>query len=189
MNPVIRSVGIGVVLAASVSIASATDHPQDALKLILKQNTATGKAKAVWLSKAPPIALPAQPPTSVGGAFVVTGTDESASTLLPAADWKTNAAGTLYKFVNAAAPGGSSKAKVALVKKDKVLKVVAKDSLIQLNDLTQGTVTVVLTIGTDTYCSVCTTPLKDEPGKYIAKGCSAPESTCSEPLPSGGSTA
>jgi hypothetical protein len=88
--------------------AWATDHPQDALKLILKQNTATGKAKLVWVSKDPPLVLPALPPTSVGGAFVVTGVDKQASVPLRAGSWQTNAANTLYKFVNAGAGGGSA---------------------------------------------------------------------------------
>src|SRR5262249_4520359 len=31
-----------------------------------------------------------------------------------------------------------------------------------------------LTVGGDVYCSRCTAPAKDQLGKYIAKGCSAP---------------
>jgi cysteine-rich repeat protein/YVTN family beta-propeller protein len=166
----------------STTMPERTDHPQDALKLSLKQDTATGRAKAAWVSKSPALVLPSQPPTSVGGAFVVTGVNQTVSAPLPATDWKTNPGGTLYKFVNKLAPGGDSLCKVALVKEAKVLKVICKDSLIQLDDTAQGTVSVSLTIGADTYCSICTTPVKDEPGKFIAKGCSAP-ADCSAAVP------
>jgi hypothetical protein len=176
-----------LVAALFAAPAFAIDHPHDALKLILKQNTATGKAKAVWVSKNPPPVLPGSPPTSVGGAFIVTGADESASAPLPAGNWQTNPGGTLYKFLNKLAPNAPSAVKVAVLKGSTVLKVVAKDSVIQLNDTAQGTVSVALTIGSDTYCSVCTTALKDEPGKFIAKGCGAP-TDCSAAVPTTSTT-
>jgi hypothetical protein len=162
------------------------EHRQEALKLILKQNTATGKAKAVWVSKSP-LGVTRIAPDERRRAFIVTGMHEQVSAPLPAGNWQTNPAGTLYKFVNKAAPGGDSLCKVALIKQDKVLKVVCKDSLIQLDDSAQGTIAVALTIGTDTigtdtYCSVCTTAVKDEPGQFIAKGCSAP-ADCSGAAP------
>ena len=46
--------------------ARATDYPRDTLKLILRQNTATGKAKAIWVSKSPP---PRAPPLSLRRAW------------------------------------------------------------------------------------------------------------------------
>lgn len=153
-----------------------TQHPQETVKLILKQNLATKKGKAVWLSKVPGAVLPVAPPTSVGGTLVVTGVDESCSTPLPAAFWVKNPAGTLYKFRAWVVP-------ILKLKKDKKLKVLARDSLIDLNDPAQGTVSVSLTIGTDRYCSVCTTPIKDEPGRFIATNCSAPTDCCPAVLP------
>jgi hypothetical protein len=177
----------GIAAAALLLSLPAAAADQEALKLILKQNPATGRGKVVWVTKNPPPVLPAQPPTSVGGAFVVTGVDEQVSAPLPAADWKPNPAGTLYKFVNKAAPGGDSPCKVALIKTGKVLKVVCKDSLIDLDDGVQGTVAVALTIGNDTYCSVCTTAVKDAPGVFIAKGCSAPVD-CSAAVPTTSTT-
>jgi hypothetical protein len=172
-----------LLLAVAVcSPAWATDHPQDALKLILKQNIYTGKAKAVWVSKNPPLVLPASPPTSVGGAFVVTGVDQTGTATLGTGNWKTNAAGTLYKYVNKEAPGGDSLCKIALVKDANVLKVVCKDSLIDLDDAAQGTVAASLTIGSDVYCSTCSGALKDEGGptggKFIGKGCANRPTDC-----------
>jgi hypothetical protein len=42
-----------VLVAATLTLGGSVGDrpPQDALKLILKQDTATGKAKAVWVSK------------------------------------------------------------------------------------------------------------------------------------------
>jgi hypothetical protein len=64
--------------------------------------------------------------------------------------------------------------KVSVVKAGAVFKVVAKDALISLDEASQGTIGADMTIGSDRYCSLCSLPLKDEPGKYIAKGCPAP---------------
>jgi hypothetical protein len=160
----------------TTTLPGLVEHPQDALKVILKQNTTTGKEKAVWVSKVPPIVLPSSDPTAVGATFRVKnpGTGETATTSLPPEGWGTNAAATLYKFVNKLAPGGPSVAKVSVVKTGAVLKVVAKDALISLDEGSQGTVGVDLTVGSDRYCSLCSGALKDEPGKYIAKGCPAP---------------
>jgi hypothetical protein len=96
---------------------------------------------------------------------------------LPAGGWKTNAAGTLYKFVNKDAPGGISPCKVALIKEGTVLKVVCKDSLIDLDDSAQSEVTGAFHVGSESFCFACDAPLKDEGGAgggaFIAKSCPA----------------
>src|SRR5262245_59237764 len=166
----------GVLLLTAA--AWATDHEQEALRLLVKQKTATGKAKTVWVSTSPPPALPALPPTSVGGRFVLTGANQIGTANLSATIWKANATGTLYKYVNKDAPQGDSVCKVVLVKDAKMLKVVCKGSLIDLDDAAQGTVTVTLIMGADVYCSTCDAPQKDEGGPdggtFMAKRCSAP---------------
>jgi hypothetical protein len=55
----------------TTTLGSLVEHPQDALKIILKENTTTGKEKAVWVSKVPPIVLPSSDPTAVGASFRV----------------------------------------------------------------------------------------------------------------------
>jgi hypothetical protein len=172
MTRVLALASIGMLLASAGS-GHATDHPQDALKIILKQ-APSGAKKAVWVTKLPAVVLPATNPTVSGATFTVRGVDETQSASLPAASWSQNGAGTVYKFVNKDAPGGPSLVKVAIIKTGSVLKVVAKDTLIALDDAAQGTVAVALTVDSDVYCSECTAPLKDEVGKYIAKGCAAP---------------
>jgi len=154
--------------------AAAADHPQEAFKLIIKQNTATGKATVTWVTKNPSLVLPAVPPTSVGATLAITGIDGRVFAALPSGNWQVNRKGTQYKFRNKLAPGGTSPVKVSVLKAGKVLNVVVRDSLIQLDNLQQGTVGIALTVGSDTYCSVCTTPERDEPGKYSAKLCTAP---------------
>ena len=110
---------------------------------------------------------------------------ETTTIALPSVGWSIDSKGTTYTFKNAKAPAGISQARAALVKAGKALKVMLKTSGITLDEPTQGTVTVALVIGSDVYCSTCTTPLRDEPGRYIARQC-APPTSCpatAEPTP------
>ncbi len=117
-----RKIGTGVALAVALLIggaAHATDYMQDGLKLIIKGNTTTNKYKTVYVSKTPAAVLPAQSPLAVGASFEVlnlNGSCEDGSFDLPAAGWKTNPAGSLYKFLNKDAPSGPSLVKVTTLK-------------------------------------------------------------------------
>ena len=174
MKRIVTGGALAIAVIAVAGAVYATDHPLAALKLILKQNNATLKEKAVLVVKPFSAPLPATSPIDVGATYSVTGVDQTGTTSLPASGWQTNASETLYKFINKLAPTGPSLCKVAILKSGAVFKVVCKDSLIDLDDTTQGAVRAKLTIGTDVYCAACGAGLKDEPGKYIAKGCSAP---------------
>ena len=174
MKRIVTGGALAIAAIAFAGAVYAVDHPLVALKLILKQNTATSKEKAVLVVKPFGLGLPTASPIDVGATYSVTGLDQTGTTSLPASGWQTNSGGTLYKFINKSAPGGPSLCKVAVVKANTVFKVVCKDSLIDLDDPMQGTVKAKLTIGSDVYCAACSAPLKDEPGKYIAKGCPAP---------------
>ena len=165
---------IVVALLWSVSIAGAVDHPQEAKKLVVKD---VGGQSLVWVTKLPAPMLPATNPRTFGATLRVSASSgESASFSLPAAGWSANDAGTVYKFKNPDAPGGLSEVKVAVLAESKVIKISAKSSGITLDEPSQGTVSVRLTIGTDVYCSDCTTPVRDEPGRFTAKRCPAPAS-------------
>jgi hypothetical protein len=168
MKRIVTGGALAIAVIAFAGAVYATDHPLAALKLILKQNTATAQEKAVLVVKPFALGLPAASPISVGATYSVTGLNQTGTTPLPASGWKTNPGGTLYKFINKDAPSGPSLCKVALVKANTVFKVVCKDSMIDLDDATQGTVKARLAIGDDVYCVECAAPLKDEPGKYIA---------------------
>jgi hypothetical protein len=66
--------------------------------------------------------------------------------------------------------------KLAVLKVGRALKVAAKASGLTLDEPSQGTVVVQLTVGSDVYCSTCTTADVDETGRYKAKACPAPPS-------------
>src|SRR5262245_8495989 len=171
MNRFLAIVSAGVLLV-SIGFARAADHPQDAAKLILKQK-GSGKQSATWVTKRGAVVLPTTSPVTSGASLTIQGASESQTVQLPGTGWSQNAAGTTYKYVNKEAPGGSSPAKLVVIK-SKSIKVVSKETLIALDGPSQGTVSISLTVGDDVYCSRCTTPSKDAPGKYVAKSCGAP---------------
>lgn len=155
-------------------LAVAADHPQEARSLSLKQDTVKGKETLTWVAKRPPPLLPATSPLAVGGTVRVIGHDQDVALDLPASGWSVSRAGTAYTYQNRLAPGGPSGVKMAVVKGGSTLKVRAKDTGIDLDDPAQGSVSIVLTIGDDVYCSICTSPSMDRPGTYLAKQCPAP---------------
>jgi hypothetical protein len=93
--------------------AWATDHGQEALRLVVKQDTATGKATTVWVSKTPPAALPALSPIGVGGRLVLTGANQAGTANLGAALWKANGTGT-PRTSRGTTTGGSRRSSAAM---------------------------------------------------------------------------
>jgi hypothetical protein len=87
-----------------------------------------------------------------------------------------NDAGTVYHYRNSVAPGGPSPVKLAVLKEGRILKVAATESGLTLDEVSQGTVLVQLTVGSEVYCSACTTAVVDEVARYKAKLCPAPSS-------------
>ena len=163
------------IMLLSGGLALATDHPEEARRLVLKDRS--GRQSLAWIAKLPAPVLPGTSPTTVDATLVVSGAGSEQATLaLPAAGWTANAAGTIYKYKNAAAFAGPSPVKAVVLKDQSVLKVSAKGTGITLDEASQGTVGIVLTIGSDAYCSLCTTAERDEPGRYVAKRCPAPAS-------------
>ncbi len=160
-------------LLATLGTARAADHLQEASKLALR--VTPQRSSLVWMSTSPLPALPVSSPTSVGAALAITAASgEQATFHLPASGWQVNAAGTAYRFRGGALPGGPPSVKLATLKEGRRLKVAAKASGLSLDEPAQGTVSVQLGIGADVYCSTCTTPQQDEPGRYLARLCSAP---------------
>jgi hypothetical protein len=164
---------------SSTTLPPTADQPRDAVRVLLKARN--GKEKLVWVSKTPTLVLPTGDPTLVGASLEVRNpvTLESSTLPLPAEGWSANAAGTVLKFKNPAAPAGTA-VKVAVIKAS-VLKVVAKGTGITLDEAMQGAVELALTVGTDRYCSSCSTATKDEgaagpDGQYLAKSCPVPPS-------------
>ena len=153
--------------------AAAVDHPEAARKLSLKD--VRGRQSFAWSATMPPPVLPATSPVTAGATLVVRGANgESASFDLPASGWSADAAGTTFKYRNALAPGGPSGVKTATVKSERAIKIGGKATGITLDEPTQGTVSVALTIGADVYCSSCSTARRNEGGRYAATNCPAP---------------
>jgi len=152
----------------------ASDHPQDALKLILRDSP--GGQKTVYVTRVPTIVLPQDQPFIVGASFTITAqSGETATFDMPADNWTGNASATLYKFTNRVAPVGPSPVKLAIIKDGSALKVTAKACGITLDEPSQGSISVMLTIGSDRYCSTCggLGVSADEPGRFVARGCAA----------------
>ncbi len=166
-----RAVGLGAVVLLAAP-AYATDHPQEATKLNLTQSASSGRAKLAWMSKTPPIAAPGSDPRAVGATLRVIGGGGDVSVALPSSLW--SASRGTYRFTHRDAPAAPSPVKAVILTPDRKLTLVAKSSIIPLDAPREGTVSVILTVGSDVYCSTCSTPLTDEPDRYVAKGCPAP---------------
>lgn len=154
-----------------------TDHLQDAVRLLLKQSR-SGE-RLVWTSKMPGLALPTADPRLVGGTLRVTNplTGEFATSPLHPGGWSRDASGNSFSFLHKVAPDGLSSVRSARLKRGGGLKLVAKRTLLTLDEASQRSVGIVLTIGDDRYCAECTLPRRDEPGRYVGQQC-APAATC-----------
>jgi hypothetical protein len=100
---------------------------------------------------------------------------------VPASLWFANATGISFTYKNSAAPAGPSAVKRVTLKGLRSLKVQAKASGLTLDEETQGTVRIALTIGDDVYCSECLVPARDEVGRYAARNCPAPAGCAGTP--------
>lgn len=163
-----------VALTCLAATAAASDHPEEARKLALKD--VRGQSLS-WTVNVPPPVVPAASPVVVGATLELRArSGETASFDLPASGWSADDAGTRFRFENPLAPGGPSAVKSATFKSQRVIKVRTKATGLTLDEPTQGVVSIALTIGDDVYCSTCVTPTHDQPGRYTAKRCPAPAS-------------
>jgi len=155
------------------SPVGATDHPHEARLLRLKQDSGSGVASLAWIVHLPLPLLPAASPLNIGASLRVIGIDEDVTIPLPANNWFTSG-GTGYRFLNRLAPRGPSPVRSASIRALSAIKVRAKTTGIQLDDERQGTVSIILAIGKDRYCSVCNRPILDAAGRYVARSCGVP---------------
>lgn len=131
--------------------ATAGDHPQGAKRMVIR-DTDTTEALA-WTVKGG-LPLPAASPTIVGARLdVEADSGETASFDLPASGWTVNGTETRYVFRNPLAPNGPSPVKRVALRAGRGLRVFARASGITLDEGMQGTMTLVLTVGSDLYCS------------------------------------
>lgn len=141
-----------VSLLLAPSFVHAADQGITGKKLLLKSTP-----KLVLLSKDPSIGITGSDP--VGDADSSITFDDGTNSVtwsLPASGWSANGSGSLFKYKNAAAPGGPSAVKIAKLKAG-LLKVVAK-GLPFAAPSSSATINVILNLDgvTNTYCMTFT---------------------------------
>jgi hypothetical protein len=169
-------------LAVAALLASAL--PGTAAVQLLPGRTLTlvkvggsGPERTVFVAKDAGITIPTpdgpDDPRSGGATLAIhAASGESATLPMPAAGWRLNRAGTVYRF------RGTSPVKSALLKNGKLLRVVATTTGITLDEPSQGSVGLVFTTGaagTARYCAdFGGTVTRDGAGKFFARRADAP---------------
>jgi DNA-binding beta-propeller fold protein YncE len=177
------SVG-GVMLASASCLGS--DHPLDADLLKLRERATGAEAKIAWRSRTP-LSTPLDDPR-VGGAMLrIDGLDAPALFFLPPNQWTVDATGTRYQFKDSRRwPGRPAPVKKVLLKQGAGAQLTGKSERIDLDASAPTSVSLSLTIGSDVYCVVCSSPVVSVPGRFDAKSCAAPVSCPSPPPPACG---
>jgi hypothetical protein len=163
-------------LLLSGGSAGAADHPVLGRKLVM---LAGSTAQRLTFTSKDTILAPttggADDPTLVGASVEIYNpiSDETATLSMPAPGWTVNTSGTVYRFRDVAAP-----ARVAIVKAGRLLKVVARSTGITLDEASQGSIGVAVTIGATTYCALFDggSIRRDQPGRFIARNALQPGS-------------
>ena len=177
------SMWLAVAIVAITGAKSvATDQELTATRLRFVESSSGATGKGLWVSKVPEVALPASDPRTVGGTLRITGLDQEIIFLLAPELWSLEAADTRFKFKDTpSGPGRPAPVKQAAITAGKGLKLVMKSERVDLDGATPDDVSVVLTIGSDVYCSTCSAA-QSSAGRYFARDCSAP-AVCPTPVP------
>jgi DNA-binding beta-propeller fold protein YncE len=172
-----RFAAVAFVLVSAISSTRAADYPQGADALTFRENGSSTQARALWLTRTPPPALPASDPRIVGATLRIVGLDQDSLFVLPPERWTLDGSGTRYRFKDVrTAPGRPAPIREVVIEQGKRLKVAGLSERIDLDDAAPATVSILLEIGAETYCATCTTPLATTAGKYRARECTAPPS-------------
>ena len=167
-----RGLRLFAMLALVAQGAAASDHPEEALTLTLRQR-ASGRNHLTWLVRTPAPPAPAADPSAVGATLRIVGGGAEVTVSLPRSGWRVRRDGTL-RFANPLAPAGPSPVQRVKLRVGRDLQLRAKTTGIALDDAHQGSVSLFLAIGGDLYCSRCAAPRVDEAGRFEAKRCPAP---------------
>lgn len=169
----------GLMVAAS---CLAADQPLDAHLLKLREGSTGADAKITWRSTTP-LTSPADDPRIEGGFLRIDGLDAPSLFFLPPNQWTVDATATRYQFKDSRRwPGRPAPVKKVLLRPGSGAQLVGKSERIDLDAAAPTSVTLSLTIGSDVYCSTCSSPIVTEPGRFDAKDCTAPVS-CPSPPP------
>lgn len=181
---------IGVALLPTLPVHAA-EYLIQGTKLVV-EDTSTSK-KLVWLSKDPSIGVPvpggADDPSAAGATVTITsnslGGTEIAQFTVPASGWASK--GTRFRFVNRAAPAGSSQVRSVVIRAG-LLKLKAQDPGITLDEPAQFAVGLRLDAGTSRWCSgFGTNIVLNQSGSFKARSQDMPPVLCI-PLPTTTST-
>lgn len=157
--------------------ASAADQLLAGKKLTVKTNASQQRLSFVLLDNAIVAPSPADSPATQGATLRIVNptTGEIATVTLPASNWTSNAANTVFTFRNSVAPAGVSEVRLARITGGKKIKLRAGDAGITLDEPTQGSLGLVLQSGAQRYCALFgDTIRRDQPGIFIAKDAPAP---------------
>jgi hypothetical protein len=119
-------------------------------------------------------------PTVAGAVLQVINptTQEYANFPLPAGSWTANGAGTTYRYRDRVGAVSS-----VVLRAGRRLRVKARSAGITLNETSQGSLGLNLVSGGQQYCALFGgSILRDEPGRFIARGAPAP-ATCPSNVP------
>ena len=157
--------GLAAALLAALWVAPAggAERPLPGKKLVMKARGA--RQTLVFIAKSALDVTNVGDPTALGAALKIVNpvSGEARVFDLPSSGWHLNHSRTVAKFKG-------SPIKLALVKQKSGLKVIGKTTGITLDEPTQGSVGLVLTLGTVQFCALFGgTIVKDQPGKFIAK--------------------
>jgi DNA-binding beta-propeller fold protein YncE len=174
----------GLMVAGAVCLAS--DHPLGADLLKLRERSTGTEAKITWRSKTP-VPSPVDDPRIDGALLRIDGLDAPALFFLAPNQWIVDPTGTRYQYKDSRRwPGRPAPVKKVLLRQGSGVQVGGKSERIDLDGAAPSSVSLSLTIGSDVYCSTCSSPIVSVPGRFDAKGCSAPVSCPSPPpLPCG----
>src|SRR2546428_4748373 len=169
-------------------VAFATDFLHQASLLSLKSSPVRQKLR--FVARVPPVRSPSADPMRVGASLEIVNpiSGEAATFDLLPAGWSTLAATGFYRFVNPAAPAGISSVRFAVIRSGSSIQVVARATGITLDEPAQGTLGVILTVGSDRYCSTCNAPSRDESGRFVANKCAVPVACVRPPSSSTGTS-
>ena len=177
---------LAVVACETATVAWALDRPISATKITLKRNAA-GRKTLTLVSKSmnmpfPTIGSADDPASGSPGGILIelfSGNEGIVSFTAPPGigkpGWKVTS-GTVgsYKFINSAAPGGTSFAKSIVIKQGRQLKIATKDVPLPLA-VPHQRMGIRVTMGSLRACAMFLPPTvaRDESGKFIAKNAPA----------------
>jgi len=153
-------------------------------RLVVRGSTTTGQRALVWLTKDGSITAPpaGERPTEVGATLTLfnPATSESTTLSLPASRWTQRPNGS-FRYSDPSQ--GSGPVRRAVVKPGRLIKASARGTAIglTLNEPSQGSLAVVMTIGGGPYCAVFGGQVRvDRPGRFVAANAPVP-ATCEVP--------